>query len=38
MADLLGFGREVEILAEYLDEGDFRRCPPRLAGMASPNL
>jgi hypothetical protein len=38
MSDLLGFDREVEILAEHLDEGDFRRYGPRLAGMASVNL
>jgi hypothetical protein len=34
----LGFGRQVEMLAEDLDEVDFRRYRPRLAGIASVNV
>jgi hypothetical protein len=38
MTDPLVLGRGLEVLVEDLDEGDFRRYGPGLAGMASVNL
>ena len=38
MNDLLVLGRGRKVLVEDLDEGDFRRYGPRLAGMASVSL
>jgi hypothetical protein len=38
MNDLLVLGHGREVLVEDLDEGDFRRYGPRVAGMASVGL
>ena len=38
MNDLFVLGSGREILVEDLDEGDFRRYGPRLAGMGSVSL
>jgi hypothetical protein len=38
MTDLLGFDRHGKMLAADLDEVDFRRYGPRLAGIASVNV